>query len=782
MAHKTNKGENTINKTFIFKAKCGENDIISLWKPAMEEYCTYYNKVSKWICNNLTTMKIGDLAQYIDNKDNTYYKSVTDVNKKDLPLYRIFKKGFNPNNANNALFEAIRKINPEEYNGNKFGLRETYYRREGYVKSVLANYRTKMTSGVKLGKTRLKKLDLNNVDDAILMEHCIAVVDEHNIESKQDFNDLIKYLKSREETPTRIDKINQLESLYNYYSANENEIKEKIENLAVENLKLFGGCVRKSMNSCTITIQDFTMECVGSTKYRIKFIFNKKPYMLELFGNRQVVRCENGERVELTNIVNNHGNQITFNIKNKSLFVHLTSNVEFSKKPVNIKNVVGVDVNIKHSMLATSIKDNGKVKDYINLYKKLVEDDDFVESFGDSASGLYNLELYRQMSETVNFGILETDTLFERFANQHTGNQLNNQLVKRENAMQKVFDNIAKTSENVYIVNYVNAVKMLRAKYKSYFILKEKYYEKQHEYDVIMGFSDTSTKSKETMDKRRFEFPFVDTDVAKELLAKLNNVEQDLIGCRDNIITYAFNVFKNNGYDTISLEYLDSSQFDKRKLPTPTPNSLLKYHKFEGKTKEEVDKLMIEKCISKDYYTFTWDNDKLANVDLSKYGKKCQQKLNFGNLVIKAIHFADVKDKFVQLTNNNNMNVVFCPAAFTSQMDSKTHKLYCIKNKNGKWVLLDKKYVRTQQETHINGLNADFNSACNIAYIASNSVFRENMTISTKEGKDMYNTPTYNIQKKFKKCLSSTTLNTFIKLGQTINGELVNGAFVECKK
>lgn len=160
MSHKTNKGENAINKTFIFKANCGENDIISLWKPAMEEYCTYYNKVSKWICDNLTTMKIGDLAQYIDNKNSAYYASVTDVNKKDLPLYRIFKKGFSSQCADNALYLAITKLNIENYKGNKFGLSETSYRRQGYVASVLGNYRTKMASGVKLGKTRLKKFGI----------------------------------------------------------------------------------------------------------------------------------------------------------------------------------------------------------------------------------------------------------------------------------------------------------------------------------------------------------------------------------------------------------------------------------------------------------------------------------------------------------------------------------------------------------------------------------------------------------------------------------------------
>ena len=77
------------------------------------------------------------------------------------------------------------------------------------------------------------------------------------------------------------------------------------------------------------------------------------------------------------------------------------------------------------------------------------------------------------------------------------------------------------------------------------------------------------------MDKRRFEKPFANTETAKEILYKLNKIESRLIGCRDNITNYAFNVFKDNGFDTISLEYLDSSQFDKTRMLTPT--SMLKY-------------------------------------------------------------------------------------------------------------------------------------------------------------------------------------------------------------
>ena len=44
----------------------------------------------------------------------------------------------------------------------------------------------------------------------------------------------------------------------------------------------------------------------------------------------------------------------------------------------------------------------------------------------------------------------------------------------------------------------------------------------------------------------------------------------------------------------------------------------------EGKTKEEVAKLMIEKGISKDYYTFRWNDRKLANVELSKYASAAE--------------------------------------------------------------------------------------------------------------------------------------------------------------
>ena len=780
--HKSNNEESAINKTFIFKAKCDKNDVISLWEPAAKEYGDYYNEVSKWIADNLITMKIGDLAQYITNKKSAYYIAVTAETKKDLPLYRIFQKGFSSQCADNALYCAIKSINPENYKGNSLGIGESDYRRFGYIQSVVSNFRTKMSS--LKATVKWKKFDVNNVDDETLKIQTIYDVDKYGIETAKEFKELIETLKTRVETPQLNDTIARLECLCDYYSKNEKAINNEIETMAIADLQKFGGCQRKSLNAFTIHKQDSLMEKVGNTSFRLQLPFRKKTYVINLLGNRQVVNFVNGKRVDLIDIAENHGDLVTFNIKNGVLFVHLTSPIVFDKDVRDIRNVVGIDVNIKHSMLATSIKDVGNVKGYINLYKELLNDDEFVSTCNES-----ELALYRQMSENVNFGILETDSLFERIVNQSKGGCLKNKLIRRELAMQKVFERITKTNKDQNIVDYVNYVKMMRAKCKASYILKEKYYEKQKEYDVKMGFTDESTESKETMDKRREEFPFVNTDTAKELLVKQNNIRQDIIGCRDNIVTYAFNVFKNNEYDTLSVEYLDSSQFDKRRIPTP--KSLLKYHKFEGKTKDEVENMMKSEKLSNAYYTFKYENDVVSDIGYSDEGNLRRSKLNFGNWIIKAIHFADIKDKFVQLSNNNKMNIVFCPSAFSSQMDSITHTLYYVekitKNKKGKekkkYVLANKKMVRTQQETHINGLNADYNSACNLKYIALNYELRDKMTDrfkASKKIKTMYNIPAYNIKSNFKKNLSAKTIQTFRELGHYRDGKInEDGMFVE---
>ena len=769
--------EDEITKTFVLKVNCGKDDIISLWKPAANEFSNYYNKLSKWIGSNLTSMKIGDLAKYIDNKENEYYKAVTDESKKDLPLYKIFK-GFSSVYADNAMYCMVKEENPEEYNKNILCISESNYRKNGYFQCVMSNFRTKMSS-LKTG-IKQKKIDPNNVDEETLKLQTAYEVSRYGIEKTKEFEDLVKSLKTREETPQLKERIERLSILMEYYKNNEDAVKDYIDEKIAENLQKFGCCIRKSLNSISIFRQNAKMTKDGNTSFNLELIFNKKPYIINMLGNRQIVRYANGQRNDIIDITEKHGCLFTFTIKENELFTHITTSVKFNKNEQEIRNAVGVDVNIKHMLLATSIVDDGKVKGYVNLYRELCNDKEFKESFKSNDE----FEAYRQISETVNFGVLETESLFGRVIEQQKGIGSDSNLIKRESAIRNVFDNILKTTKDRRIVDYINYVKMLRAKYKAYFILKEKYYERQKEYDLMMGFTDESTESKESMDARRSEFPFANTREAQEILTKLQTVGQDIIGCRDNIVTYAFNIFKDNGFDTISLEYLDSSQFTKMKMPTPL--SLLKYHKLEGKTEKEVETIINEKKFHKSHYKIRYNNEtKLVdNIEYSNEGIWKQKKLNFMNLIIKAVGFADIKDKFVQLCNNNHMNTVFCPSAFTSQMDSITHALYFVpkitKDKKGreiqKFVLANKNTVRSTQERHINGLNADYNSARNLKYIAENETLRNDMT----DHKTMYGVPTWNIKKSFKKCLSAKTIETFRNRGNVVYGYVnENGEFVK---
>jgi hypothetical protein len=283
----------------------------------------------------------------------------------------------------------------------------------------------------------------------------------------------------------------------------------------------------------------------------------------------------------------------------------------------------------------------------------------------------------------------------------------------------------------------------LRAKYVSYFILKEKYYEKQKEYDIEMGFTDDSTESKESMDKRRLEFPFRNTQIANGLLEKLSNVQQDINGCLKNIINYAYKVFEQNGFGVIALENLENSNFEKTQV-LPTIKSLLKYHKLENQNINNINASdKVKEYIEKEYYELTTnENNEIVDAKYTKKGIIKVKKANFFNLMMKSLHFASNKDEFILLSNNGKTQIALVPSEYTSQMDSIEHCLYV--DKNGKKV--DKKKVRQQQETHINGLNADFNAANNIKYIIENENLRKLFCGKLKVSG--YNTPILDATKK----------------------------------
>jgi len=752
MAHKTKESEKLV-KSFKLKVDISNCEIEKKWIPSFEEYTNYYNGVSNWICENLISMKIGDLGQYIKNTESVYYKFITDESISNLPLYKIFTLK-QTQNVDNALFCAIKEINPEKYNGNSIGLGETDYRRFGYVQCVISNYRTKI--GTMKASIKYKTLPENQSYDVIFEQTMYEMIDK-SLEKKEDWENIISNYKAKQTENTS--KINRMETLYSFFIEHSEEIIEKSNLVAIEQLALFNGCKRKSLSTMTIHSQHSKLQKNGLTSF--VFCINQKIGSINLFGNRQLVSVdENGNRNDIIDICNNYGDFITFQIKNGKMFIILTAKVDFDKENIEIKNVVGADVNIKHNMIASSIIDNGNVFGYINIYKELLNDEDFCSSCTNE-----ELDIYKEISKSVNFGLLECESLFSRVSAQiykenESISKLDDRFLRREKSIENVLNRLSKQYryKDCKIATYIDYTKIMRDSYKSYFIIKEKYYEKQKEYDISMGYVDESTNSKKTMDKRRFENPFIETETAKNILSKLNRIESRLIGCRNNITNYAFDVFKNNGFDTIALEYLDSSQFDKTKVLTPI--SMLKYHKFEGKSIEEVKTLNVK--FSMDNYEFEFDNNgKITNISFSQLGKREVMKTNFFNLIIKAIHFAEIKDKFIQLSNNKPINIVLVPSAFSSQMDSKDHKLYV--DENGK--LINKRKVRKQQERHINGLNADFNAACNLSYLAKNNELLEKVCLKRKKfGKASYSVPYWNVKDAFKKNVSSNMIATIKKM------------------
>lgn len=708
---------------------------------AMHEYRNYYNRLSQFINSKLLTMTIGELASLLPEKckSNKYYLYMTSDEWVNEYVYKMFMSPFNSINCDNIWRVYTQTINPEEYSGNILGIYNNYYRRQGYLANVLGNYRTKFSSPQINVKS--KKLSESPTEEE-LKEQCVYEYVMHNLKTKKDWEEQIKYLEDRGES--KIDIIKRIQTLYQYYKENIPTIKEYIERKSIESIVKFGGCVRKE-DKLSMTIQ-FNP---GSSNYKVKLNESKNGYTIkfsnglsfDVYGNRMGLL--GGE--EIFNIPKKHSTSITFVMRNNSLYVDIPVAVPFSKVINDGEGkTVGIDVNLKHALFVTSEVDNGQFDDYVNVYAELLKDDVFVKVCHKEL-----LDYIKDVSKYVFFAPIELNLLLSRVMKQKGYENVDNykKLYKVEEAYLRVLDKLQKrfidegnNTKRIYIEN----LKKMRAQMKAYYILKDTYSKYQKDYDIEMGFVDESTESKETMDVRRFENPFRSTDIAQDILKKMNNVGKTVEACRNNIIAYIYKVFENSDFATIVLEKLQSSQMEKHKR-IPTVNSLLKYHHVEGHTIEETKEMKIYDVVEKGYYNFIVnEKNEIIDATLTDKGKVVMIEAEFYNLALKVIHFADAKDYFITLSNNGSVNIALVPSQFTSQMDSIRHAIYVTKGKKGKKVIVDKKYVRPKQEKHINGLNGDYNAARNIAYIFENEELREELLKKEKEcnkyGKVLYDT------------------------------------------
>lgn len=728
---------NIITKTFVFKVKNTTESIIN--KMVINEYKNYYNILSKFINENLTSLTIGEIAQVVyKGEDSPLYVTLgLSEEWKDKPLYYIFTKKYHTQSADNLLYEYIKVKNIDNYKTNLLNLSETYYKRNGYFKLVMSNYRTKIRE-LKLS-VKKQKIDENS-DNQLLEEQTIYEVVKYKLNTKKEWENYIEYLTCKEDA--NLDYIKRCTILKSYFIENEETLKEKMTTLSIEQLKKFGGCVMKGEGSMNILIQRYKIEEKdNSLGFILNLPLNGKIHKIELWGNRQVKEGTKENYKLLIDLINSKGQSINFKIKNNNLYVSFTCDYSFNKFKSEYKQTVGIDVNVKHALIVTSEKDNNDIKNYLNLYKYVLNNEKFVSLLSSE-----ELNVFTSLSKNVTFCPIEYNFLFSRISND-TYKEKEVIFSDILYTLQKELKKEGKIEEH----KYVSCVNKIRAKYVSYFKLKDVYSQKQKEYDIQMGFCDESTENKETMDQRRMEFPFKNTEVAFEILSKMNKISQDIEGCRKNIVSYAYKVFEQNGYDTVVLENLDNSNFDKIQV-LPTTVSLLKYHKIQGKTIEEAkENKNIGSLINGENYNFILDdNDRINDVNFSEKGLYKVKKALFINQAIKTLHFASIKDDFILLSNNGQMSSVLVPAEYTSQMDSQKHVIYYKKNEKGKLVKASKKSVRQKQETYINGLNADVNAANNIKYIVENEKWRNIFCVKPKnyDKNHGYNLPQLESTKK----------------------------------
>lgn len=745
MARNNKKLEGLV-KSYKFQAKN-----VDIMIDILEEYSEYYNIVSNWINDNLMTLTIGDIALKCNASQSVGYMQIAlSDDYKQLPMYKLFEKKYPSTHCLNLLYAYITNNNIDNYTGNIWGLSTTNYRKYGYINLVINNYRSKFAN---LNfKVKRSKIDINsNVEE--IEKQCLYERIRLGLNKIEDWKKHIDSLKRQEIINEKA--LHRFNILSDYFNKNGESINERQSLLTIEQLQKFNGCQMKN-KSMRIQVQNFKLnEKPNSLGYILQIHLNKKLFNIELLGNRQIRKGNKDNYTTLVDIINNHGIDIIFKLENNKLYVILTStDTTFNKTMTTPNKICGIDINIKHALLNTSERDSMNIQGYVNLYKRILENDDFV-----SLLSMEEYETFSNMASYLTFCPIEFNYLYSRISN--------DEYTEKERLFSKILIDIQKEYENKKGCDlekiYIHSVNKLRAKIIAYHKLKTIYTQKKQEYDIKMGFVDDSTLSKDGMDKRRFESPFNNTDCAKQIKSKLDNVLQDIEGCRKNIITYVYKIFETNGYDTIGLENLDNSNFEYHK-PLCSIKSLLNYHKILNKTIEQVkENNSVADLIEKDYYIFTFDENK--NIIDAKFSDKGFYKNNkswFINQLIKVLHFASIKNYFITLSNNGKTQIVLVPSEFTSQMNSLTHKLPMIKNDKGENVRPTKFRVRKTQEKHYNGLNADINATLNIKYIVENEEWRDVLCKSPnkKEYKDArgYNFPTliatqkhYNVSEQLEK-------------------------------
>lgn len=715
--------ENMQEKTFSFKVKRIHGTDIETIKKAINEYVIGYNLCSNEL-NSVLTNKVSELYQCIpeDCRDNKYAQLLICDEWKDKPIYKFINDNGKrqevidgevkvvacKHHIDNALKKFFFNKIKDYGNNNSLDIPSSYFR-DGFILNVISNYRTKLKQ---FNKLKIKRKDVDsNSDIDTLLEQCICDMCYYGIEKGSDFDNIIKNKVSIDGSNEK--DIDRLKILYDCYKSHAKEISEKMEALMAETLKNMGGCERKTFNSMKIqwgrsSKKQLKVQRIGQYGYTFTF---GKCFSVDVYGRKDIIKGDN-VLVDITDdkVITEH---TVIKIQGNDLYINLQCKVPYQTKTEYVKDIddnkkVGCDINTKHMFLQfdESVKVDS-LKGYINIYKELIEDDDFK-----ILSNSDEYKEYEDMSKFVSFFPVEAHWLRQRGS------------LTYEGRMEKIFSNVLDrlytqaVKENDYKNTfYFGCIRKIRQQLLAKYKITTLYNEKQSKYtfDVFQRFGKENNEQAQEYIKSH---PFSKELCAEKMLGKMRDIESKIIGCRNNILQYTYSLFGVNGYGSIALENLTSSSIKKRKkAKIPNRETLLGSMGFMGMTKEEVNNhrksYLFKSEKGKPYFVLEYnDEGKVIDAHLTDYGKKTKDNNDFCNMEIKSLRFADVKNYFVTLQNNGKMSVGFVLSEYTSQMDSVEHKLYFDKKKKP----VKKEIIRPTQEYHKNTKLADVNAANNIRY------------------------------------------------------------------
>lgn len=700
------KEKGNIVKTYKFKV-CPSEWQADMLRRTAEEYRQCYNRLSDAVCERLTSVRIGEMCTEADQTTAYARDSVSDANR-DMPLYALFTKSFkgNPKSPYNIfLWYFLRQAKLCGDVSNALGFCETEFAIEGFIRLAFNNYRSKF-SGMKTA-LRYEKADSDS-DEETIGRQVMLEISRNGLSSEKAWEERIKWLSGQEGKESTLERTRLL---YGRFSEKKGHYLKTLETLTAEALKSFGGCHMKEGSA--VKFSKIKRKRIHPAERGTGYVLEiGKKSTVMLMGHRQLQGIRDGKPYEKTGFLDRKlCESISFSVTGKGeAYVMLQSEEPYAKTETPIRKTAGIDVNTKHAFLATSVPDDGNIKGYVNIYGILMRDGRFTATLSPKET-----EMYRKMSETVTFLPIEADALFSRFSLKGTLRKKGvcglsedeahmpeaSILYRREQAICSAIKEAAgKMDTGDPAKWYLCETLKARTKMLSYYTLTDTYRRLKSEYASASGTPEERAKA---------SMEFSDTPAAMELAEKKKDVLSALKGLRNAIIAYAIAVLRDNGYDTIALENLESSQFENRQ-PFPTEKSMAK--KCYGCSEEKAAELMKS---NSDLYAITTDaNGNVTDVTYSEKGIEMRNRCLFRNTAIKALGFASVKDAFIRLTNNNATKTVFVPPYYTSQMDSKKHVLYMEGDSPA-----SKGKVRDRQETYIpNGLNADYNAACNIRHLA----------------------------------------------------------------